>query len=44
MGSDNLFHKRKERKAASLRRAKAKRSPYDVVLIVCEGAKTEPLT
>ena len=42
MGSDNLFHKRKERKAASLRRRKASLAPYDVVLIVCEGEKTEP--
>ena len=42
MGSDNLFHKRKERRAASLRRARAKRYPYDTVLIVCEGEKTEP--
>lgn len=43
MGSDNLYHKRKARKAASLKRAKAKRDPYDTVLIVCEGEKTEPL-
>ncbi len=42
MGSDNLFHKRKARKANSLRRARAKRAPYDMVLIVCEGGKTEP--
>jgi len=42
MGSDNLFKKRKERKAESLRRARARRSPYDLVLIVCEGGKTEP--
>jgi len=42
MGSDNLFHKRKARKAKSLRRFKAKRAPYDLVLIVCEGGKTEP--
>jgi hypothetical protein len=42
MGSDDLFHKRKQRVAASLRRQKAKRAPYDRVLIVCEGAKTEP--
>jgi len=42
MGSDDLFHKRKQRLAASLKRKKAKKSPYDRVLIVCEGAKTEP--
>lgn len=42
MGSDDIFHKRKQRVAASLRRQKAKREPYDRVLIVCEGAKTEP--
>lgn len=42
MGSDNLFHKRKQRVAASLKRKKAKKAPYDRVLIVCEGAKTEP--
>ncbi len=42
MGTDNLFHKRKERKAKLLRRQKAKKEPYDVVLIVCEGEKTEP--
>lgn len=42
MGSDNLFHKRRARKADSLKRTKARRSPYDTVLIVCEGGKTEP--
>lgn len=42
MGSDQLFHKRKARTAASLKRKKSKRSPYDMVLIVCEGKKTEP--
>lgn len=42
MGSDNLFHKRRQRDAASLKRKKAKKAPYDRVLIVCEGAKTEP--
>ena len=42
MGSDDLFHKRKERRASSLLRTKARRAPYDRVLIVCEGAKTEP--
>ncbi len=42
MGTDDLFHKRTAREAESLRRQAAKRAPYDVVLIVCEGAKTEP--
>ena len=42
MGSDDLFHKRKQRVAASLKRKKARIAPYDRVLIVCEGAKTEP--
>ena len=42
MGTDNLFHKRKKRKTESLRRKKAMKDPYDVVLIVCEGKKTEP--
>ena len=42
MGTDDLFHKRKAREAESLRRQAAKRVPYDVVLIVCEGEKTEP--
>ncbi|MCD6198288.1 MAG: hypothetical protein J7K15_06905 [Deltaproteobacteria bacterium] len=42
MGTDNLFHKRKERKAESLRRRRAMKAPYDVILIVCEGEKTEP--
>ncbi len=42
MGTDNLFHKRKERKAEGLRRRQASKAPYDVILIVCEGGKTEP--
>ena len=42
MGTDDLFHRRKARKAETLRRKLAKRAPYDVVLIVCEGLKTEP--
>jgi len=42
MGSDDFFHKRKARKASSLKRARARRSPYDTALIVCEGGKTEP--
>lgn len=42
MGTDNLFHKRKERRAESLRRKSSSKASYDRVLIVCEGAKTEP--
>ena len=42
MGSDDLHHKRKARAAADLARRKSKRAPYDRVLIVCEGSKTEP--
>lgn len=39
MGTDNLFHKRK---ALRLERSGPRRAPYDKVLIVCEGSKTEP--
>ncbi|MBV4459410.1 RloB family protein [Pseudomonas sp. COR58] len=39
MGTDNLFHKRKAQK---LQRNKPSRKPYEKVLIVCEGRKTEP--
>lgn len=42
MGSDDLFHKRKTQTAQSLNRKKAKRSSYNMILIVCEGEKTEP--
>lgn len=42
MGTDNLFHKRKAKKTEELSRKSAKRAPYDRVLIVCEGEKTEP--
>jgi RloB-like protein len=42
MGTDNLFHRRKQRDATSLKRKRARRAPYDRVLVVCEGAKTEP--
>jgi hypothetical protein len=42
MGSEDLFHKRKARKAVDIVRSSAKRKPYDRVLIVCEGEKTEP--
>lgn len=42
MGSDNLFHRRKAKNANQLRRRRARRAPYEKVLIVCEGKKTEP--
>jgi len=42
MGSDKLFNRRKARQAKELARHKGKREPYDKVLIVCEGKKTEP--
>lgn len=42
MGTDELFHKRKAKAARDLSRRKSLRAPYDKVLIVCEGEKTEP--
>jgi len=42
VGSEDLFHKRKERNKAALRRNKARRDPLDVVLIVCEDEKAAP--
>lgn len=42
MGSEDLFHKRKKRSKESLKRRTARRDPFDVALIVCEGEKTEP--
>lgn len=42
MGTDNLFHKRKRRRLASLERKRSRKAPYARVLIVCEGSKTEP--
>jgi len=43
VANNQLFQKRKARNKADLRRSKAKRAPYDRVLIVCEGSKTEPV-
>lgn len=43
MGTDNLHHKRKAKLQEDVSRRKASRAPYDKVLIVCEGEKTEPL-
>ena len=40
MGSDDLFHKAK--KARDLARKAGRRKGKERVLIVCEGAKTEP--
>lgn len=42
MGSENLFRKRKAKKATDLNRRKSRRAAYAKVLIVCEGEKTEP--
>ncbi|MCF7970584.1 MAG: RloB family protein [Methylococcaceae bacterium] len=42
MGSEDLFHKRKAKKQQDSVRRNASREPYDHVLIVCEGEKTEP--
>lgn len=39
MGTENLFHKRKAR---AFKRSGPAREPYEKVLIVCEGSKTEP--
>lgn len=43
MGSDDLHHKRKAKLQSEMRRREAIRAPYQKVLIVCEGEKTEPL-
>lgn len=42
MTPDHRYFKRKKRKASDFRREENKRQPYDRVLIVCEGSKTEP--
>jgi hypothetical protein len=42
MGSDNLYHKRKGGKSRFQQRSEGNRKQYDLVLIVCEGSKTEP--
>ncbi|ACV26041.1 RloB family protein [Kangiella koreensis] len=41
MGSEDLFHKRKAKAKQQLERKSKLRSPYDNVLIVVEGEKTE---
>lgn len=42
MGTDNIHHKRKAKTALN-RASKKQRKPYERVLIVCEGKKTEPI-
>ena len=42
MGKENRFQKRNPKGARELKREKHKRAPYDKVLIVTEGKKTEP--
>jgi len=42
MGSDDIFKRRKAQAAATLERQKKSRSKGPRLLIVCEGAKTEP--
>lgn len=41
MGSDDLHHKRKVKDIEKLARKASQRKPYDRVLILCEGTKTE---
>jgi hypothetical protein len=43
MGTDDLFHKRKARKAEALARKQKLKASGRRFLIVCEGTKTEPL-
>ncbi|MDI5875563.1 RloB family protein [Shewanella xiamenensis] len=43
MGTDDLHKKSKGRHAAILSRKLGTRKPYEKLLIVCEGSKTEPL-
>ena len=40
--SDKFHQRRKAARRADLKRQQAKRKPYDKILIVCEGTKTEP--
>jgi hypothetical protein len=42
MASDNLLRRNMQRTKRSFKRSKNTRESYDVVLIVCEGEKTEP--
>lgn len=42
MGTDNFFHKKRERRESEYRRMQKIRAAHEVVLILCEGTKTEP--
>jgi len=42
MAKDKLFHKKRQRKANNFERAIEWRNSNELVLIVCEGEKTEP--
>lgn len=42
MGSEDRHYRRKAKQARDLKRKQAQRAPYDKVLVVCEGKKTEP--
>ncbi|MCI1680037.1 MAG: RloB family protein [Ewingella americana] len=42
MGSEDLHHKRKPKKASELSRGVKNLKPLEKILIVCEGSKTEP--
>lgn len=42
MGMSKLRQRMKEKRASAHERKRQPREPYDVVLIVCEGEKTEP--
>jgi hypothetical protein len=42
VGSDKLFQKKKFRNAKQLARHKAKKAPYETILIVCEDSKSSP--
>lgn len=42
MGTDDLFRKRQAKSVKKLDRNQSKRAPYEKVLIVCEGKKSEP--
>lgn len=42
MGSEDLFHRRKAKRAHELARKVASRESYEKALLVCEGEKTEP--
>lgn len=41
MGSEDLHHKRKAKRASDLKRKRAKKNLYNRILIVCEGTATE---